>query len=305
MMLRRTAFTALALLVSIGVSLACAETRCASAVCTVTATTNTGRHSEELRWVPLLQAFDFQFAGNDRPPHLFAAGSLRPAGARSPRRFYLELADRDGNDRLSASARFAVYSESWRGLRGITDLNIGVERTVTRRGCRSSCNLTIPHYDRSRVRLVLTGFRFQYPREEHHLRKVGLWPIGAGGAITATFKDDDGAEPFDVTVSYVLLPGSWVGRSVIAYTNVTDDPAPVIALGDFWRGYVPVLSGFMFSYSDGDEHIKRIGLSGTDRDFRFWLQDNNAGNRVSFDAYVYGLCRTRDAGDNILFRECD
>ncbi|MEO1136701.1 MAG: hypothetical protein AAFW68_08835 [Pseudomonadota bacterium] len=282
-----------------------AETSCRGGRCTVSAVSN-GRHAEDVRWLPLLQAFDFEFTGNDRPPREFAVGSQGPGSAASAtsRRFALDLLDGDGNDRLRASARFAYYSESWRALRGIRDPAIGVERTVSRRGCRSSCWLDIPDYERTNTRLVLTGFRFRYPGGENHLREVTIWP-DFRRSLRATFKDDDGAENFDVSVSYVLMPMDWFDHSLIPYTNVVDGPAETIRLPLYWADNVAVMGGFSFRYADGDEHIKRLRVDTDSQNVRFHLQDNNAGNKVSFEAVIYGLCRSQRGGDNVLYAACD
>jgi hypothetical protein len=309
----RSIATALGLLVPLLALSACGTFRqtCAGG-CNVSGDSPTGSVDEEIgAFVPLLQSFELAFGNGDHPLGLVAVGSLRPSGG-GTRRFYLELADGDGDDPIHGTARYFRWPEGSRAALGLPeDGPYGVERFVSRSGCRASCRLEIPDFDSHENVLVITGFRFRFPEGENHLRAIALWPsipdIGVPAtSYLATFQDDDGEEPFDVELSYALFPRTWSNRGVIAGSGfLRPNPGPTFStpLNAVWRGRIPLLGGFHLRYDGGDENLLQMAVHATDERVTLTLRDNDGAEGIHVEARYHGFCPA-PAGINSHIVEC-
>lgn len=264
-------------------------------------------------FVPLLEDFRLEFVRGDRPPALIGVGSLSEAGV-GGRSFRLELADGDGGDAIRGEARYYRWPEGSREVLGLPgDGPLGREQYASRSGCRGSCTLETPGFDSRENVLVITGFRFRYASGENNLRAVGLMPEGAtpGSSehfrVRADFRDDDGAEPFDVELAYVLFPRSWSNRGVNAGTDFLARPNPgsvfETPLHASWRGRVPLLGGFRLTYAEADEHLRELAVEGSDERVRLTLGDDDGAESIHVQAIYWGFCPA-PAGVNSHIVEC-
>jgi len=285
--------------------------RCADG-CLVEGDSETGSLTHDLDgWTPLLQSFDLAFTDGDRPPAVIAVGAVPPDGPTGPQ-FHLQLVDGDGNDPMRGSARYVRWSQATRVFFGLPeDSDYGVQRFVSQSGCRRSCDLAIPGFDSSENVLILAGFRFRYPEGENNLREIGLWPhgvepLGPRTFVRATLRDDDGAEPFDVEVSYVLFPTSWSNRGVAAGTafgRPAPGPSLEVPLNPVWLGRIPLLGGFQLDYAESDEHLREIGVDANDRRIIMTLRDNDAAEQINVGAIYRGFCEA-PLDENVHIMAC-
>ncbi len=301
------AIAALAAVALLGALPACAVSRACAGGCTVTVDSPTGSETDELGgFVPLLQSFDLSFAGGDRPLWSIGVGARR-GGSDA---FHLELKDGDGGDRMAGSARYFRWSEGSRVFFGLPeDSSYGVQQFASGTSCTSTCDLTIR--DEPDSVFVITGFRFNFPDGENNLRKIGIRPWGRHAAsgtrvIRAACQDDDGAERFDIELSYILFPRSWTTRATIAGTDfLAPVPGPRIdvPLNRIWRGSIPLLTGFQLEFGDGDEHVRRLGVDGTDARVVLTLHDDDEAERIHALAWYSAFCEA-PLNENVQIQEC-
>jgi hypothetical protein len=144
-------------------------------------------------------------------------------------------------------------------------------RNVTATRVRRSTEAIVPNAGLGNGLPVLNGFRFRFTESDHELRGIGVMP-GTNSAVTLSFFDKNGDDPFDAEAAFTNLSGDGLARgSVIAAgegqfdiplpTNVTLRP-PNSRL---------VLVGFNFWRVDDDHHVRMIGV---------WLQDARNVARV-------------------------
>ena len=301
------ALVAVALLLALS---ACSATRVCAGGCTVSVDSPTGSETDDLGgFVPLLQSFDLRFVRGARPLRPIAVGALRDGPGSEPL-FHLELQDGDGGDRMVGSARYFRWSEGGRVFFGLPeDSPYGLQKFVARPGCRSSCDLEIPDYGADTV-LVITGFRFRFPDGENNLRSIGLELRGRDApsprtVVQATYRDDDGAERFDVELSYILFPSSWSDNGVLAGTDFlapVPGPRVEVPLNLAWRGRISLLGGFRLQYGDGDEHVNALGVDGTDARVVLKLHDDDDVERIDAVALYLGFCAA-PSDENVHIQE--
>lgn len=100
----------------------------------------------------------------------------------------------------------------------------------------------------------LTGFRFDFRNGDHKVKSIGL--VQSAGAVTATFSDNDGNDPFRFVGRFRKLPegiqikstGSDSCRAVCGLT-VENDPNGVL-----------VLAGFEVRYRSDDRNILEFAV---------------------------------------------
>lgn len=239
--------------------------------------------------VPILTGFELAYSAGDQHVHTMAVGILPDR----PSRFQLRLRDNDGNEVVRGRARYFRYEQVLRAMRERTgtraDSPVMTLRSVTRRGCRGSCLVDIPGFDKSRYHFYLSGFRFSFRGDDRHLRTVRVWPVGeiAGtSSVWTTFRDNSEDRSYDVTLSYVLLPADHAIESVLYGGTVspTDESGTV----HFPRRNASgrALGGFGAVFAGDDEHLRVIGVWLSRAGGEVTLRDNDA--REDITPYIVG-----------------
>ncbi len=234
--------------------------------------------------VPLLTGFELEFLGEDRHVRRIGVGVLPD----EPSTFTLLLQDNDGVESIRAWARYYRYAGPLTGLRAhyreTTDSPVLNLRSVSLTACRSECRVNIPGFDKLRYRIFLAGFRFIFNNEDRHLRRIRVWPVGdvAGPTgVSVALKDNSDDQPFDVVLSYVLMPLDHVVGGVLYGGTVTetDDEGVVRFFDRNLSGRA--LSGFGADYADDDEHLRKIGIKVDRQGGMVTLRDNDTREDIT------------------------
>ncbi len=237
--------------------------------------------------VPVLAGFDLGYRDTDHHVRTVAVG----AQPEDPGLFRLELTDNGEDKPVRAWARYFRLGRSLADLRRVSGIADDTEthnlRFVTRRGCRGSCTIDIPGFDKTRFRFFLSGFRFSFNDGDRHLRHIRVWPVGdiAGSrGVYTSFADNAAEASYDVTLAYVLLPLDYAVDGVLYGGKVSEvDPGGAVS---FPRPNLSgrALSGFGASYSGDDEHLRQFAVEVNRGGGRVILRDNDA--RESIVPYI-------------------
>lgn len=229
--------------------------------------------------IPILTGFELEYLGGDRHVRSMTVGLL----PERPSRFQLRLQDNDGSAAVRGWARYFRYGRVLRSMRERTSTSadgpVMSLRSVSRRGCRGSCRVEIPGFDKTRYHFFLSGFRFAFQGDDRHLRRFRIWPTGdiAGASgVWTTFRDNSEDHSYDVTLSYVLLPADHSDEGVL-YGGVgsrTDDTGSVLFPRPNLSGRA--MNGVGAGYADDDEHVRVVGARVDRRGGKVTLRDNDA-----------------------------
>lgn len=255
--------------------------------------------------VPVIRGFDLGFTDRQRPVRRVELGVVGDS-------FRFSLEDRDGEEEIAGRLEFYDWGpqlESFRARYGLPEGSAyATLQTVSASGCRGECTLEVPRpsegwgsWDGGAF-LVLTGFSFAYQGERARvLRELAVWPNGDGG-IETVFGNSGGHHPYDVEVSYAILPRARIAdpdptrperfRTVTSSNTVVasphDPPADrgggTVAVEDPDDGWLRLryLAGFRARYRNDDYRLKRFAIDLHQRPVSLYLQGNDAAKRVVF-----------------------
>ncbi len=134
--------------------------------------------------------------------------------------------------------------------------------------------LRIPHLIGSQA-FVLTGFYFRYRHSDNHLLQVKVRQMAHNDHIYVNIRDNDGANPYDVYITYAVL-----SRSVFRdYGLILRSSRPVRSSETVSRAPGQAfLQSFELKFRNGDHHLQRMTIDLDDDQLLVGLRDNDGND---------------------------
>ena len=122
-----------------------------------------------------------------------------------------------------------------------------------REGCRGSCRTELTDKPAGDYVLVLTGFRFKFLGDDHHIEEIGI--LEDDQLLTHYFNDNNDDDEYNATVEYAWVPRALLSNISSVAGRGSSSVRRTIPAGN------KVIRGFHVDYLDGaDNHIKRFGF---------------------------------------------
>jgi hypothetical protein len=227
------------------------------------------RRTIPLSGEPILQSYYFRFTNGD---HHFKAVAVEP---RLPTitQATIGFSDRNSDDPYFYNVTFARYFGSI--VRGST--------TEFARGGHITFPVNAPA-DRANFVFVIRGFYIQYRGDDHHIEELGIRENN--GRVTVALNDDNNDDPFQIDLQYAYLPRAAFSE-VNGKSGVNAKAAQRTSIS---RG-VGLIRGFHFNFTNGDHHIKELGvmLNGAGR-LEVYYGDDNGDDPFNWDV-AYGILK--------------
>ena len=194
-----------------------------------------------------LMSFDFAFTNGD---HNIGRWSILPVSNPLDHErltYDLQFSDGEGQDPTRLHAAFCDLQD------------IGELITSATQVCRpgGDCRVALSRPTTPGEIAVLAGFSFETLSGNHFLREVKVVPNAASGYVDVTWRDDDGDDPYRVTVQLVYVAESaFEPGSGILIDSPDGNPVRFLAPADGDR----LIQSFHFRYKGGSRRIERIGV---------------------------------------------
>ena len=207
---------------------------------------------------PLLQAFDFSFTDKD---HHLQRIKVIPDTKRKKVR--VEFRDDNGDDLFNWSASFFEINDP--------RIHLG---TISREARSNGFRVHKLQKPAGNFVFVLTGFSLSYTVGDHHIDKIGVFE--EAGDLHVVMNDKNNDDAFFYTINYAYVPGDLVELTDRVSGSAKGQDGAEIALG------TPVLSGFLFNYSNKDHHIRRISVESRSGNIQVAYHDKNSDDKFSW-----------------------
>lgn len=200
-----------------------------------------------------LTEFRFDFSNGDHK--IKSIGLIQSAGEVTA-----TFSDNDGNDPFRFAARYRELPDG-------TQI-----KSTSSNNCAAVCDLLVEN-DPNGV-FVLAGFEVRYHNDDRNILEFSVQPLPESGHVRVVFKDN-GAQGFSARVQYAFIP-----RNLVRQLLTVDDNR--IAGSEFDRRWVQEMSygkrflqAFEFRYTDGDHHLKKLGMDYLENHMALSFNDNN------------------------------
>lgn len=217
--------------------------------------------------VPLLARFSYLFTDSDHHIRQIEAMPLAQQSA-----VEIAFADLNGDDNYNYRV-----SHEWVDPTGIV-------QATFHGNCAGECTGTLLTRPAGDFVFVLTGFRFTYDSEDHHLGKIAVSENNS--RLTTAFEDLNGDDAYSYDISYAWVPRSRLGTvsSVQNTVHATDVSTNAAAAGE------KVIRGFSIDNlgtgTAGDNHIRDLGVVANANSIDAIFGDSNPADSADWGLLV-------------------